>query len=91
MATYINLLLVPGGGQTPYKDADFTMSLQTHKQYTCGANFFWVNHLYAPSAGVPIRAEAVRHLMATVFPEPALFNPLEYWAPWERIGQPWCA
>ncbi|WP_353239637.1 hypothetical protein [Limnohabitans sp.] len=63
-----------GGSQAPYKDADFTIALQTHKQYTCGANFFWVNHLYSPSAGVPIRKEAVQHLMATSFPKPTPFN-----------------
>ena len=63
-----------GGTQAPYRDDDFTMALQTHKQYTCGANFFWVNHMYSPSAGVPIRADAVRHLMDTTFPNPAPFH-----------------
>ena len=62
-----------GGCQAPYKDADFMISLRAHKLYICAANFFWVNHAYSPSAGVPIRDTAVRHIMATSFSEPVSF------------------
>ena len=62
-----------GGCQAPYKDADFMISLRVHKLYICAANFFWANHAYSPSAGVPIRDTAVRHIMATSFSEPVSF------------------
>ena len=63
------------GTHALFSQQHFDESSANHCEYTCGGNFFWINHLYSPCPPVLIRDQAVHNLTASIFKERRVFSP----------------
>ena len=82
------------GVQSPFDAAACRTALHTRSEsYTCGVNLFWINLLWSPTPGVPLRCSASESMSATRFAQPCVmdvlhvavpdkdYNPLEHKGP----------
>ena len=80
------------GVQAPVDAAACQHALNTSTQsYTCGVNLFWLDLLWSPTPGVPLRGSAIEAMTATTFQEPAMCTvhvavPDKSWNPLEHKG-----
>ena len=73
--THDPLCIGDGGTQAPFCQKELETSCSGSLQaYTCGNNFTWMNLLYSPTPGIPIRMAAVQEVVDKTFSAP---NPME--------------
>ena len=70
------------GVQSPFDAAACRKDLQTQSaSYTCGVNLFWINLLWSPTPGVPLRCSAIESMSATRFAKPCIMDVLHVAVP----------
>ena len=63
------------GVQTPFDGEECKHALRAQsKMYTCGVNLFWINFLWSPTPGVPLRCSAIETLSNSKFAEPCILE-----------------
>ena len=63
------------GVQTPFDSEACKHALRAQsKMYTCGVNLFWINFLWSPTPGVPLRCSAIETLSNSKFAEPCILE-----------------
>ena len=63
------------GVQTPFDSEECKHALRAQsKMYTCGVNLFWINFLWSPTPGVPLRCSSIETLSNSKFAEPCVLD-----------------